>query len=265
MRDLSLTLIQSPLYWQDTVANLAMFEEKMWALDGDHDIILLPEMFSTGFSMNPEKLAEPMGLTTFRWMKLQAERMGSVIAGSFIVKEAGHYFNRFIWMRPDGTYEKYDKRHLFRMAKEQEVYSPGQDRLIVEFEGWRICPLICYDLRFPVWSRNKYDQSSDMLEFDLLLYVANWPAPRHEAWVSLLKARAIENLCYCAGVNRIGVDGNGIDHEGGSVVYDMKGDELAGLGRSEGFQQVILEGQKLQAYRKKFPAHLDADRFEIKK
>lgn len=265
MRDLSLTLIQSPLYWQDSVANLAMFEEKMWGLDGRHDIILLPEMFTTGFSMKAEELAEPMGLTTFRWMKLQAERMKAVVAGSYIVKEGGQYYNRFIWMRPDGSYEQYDKRHLFRMAKEQEVYSAGQERLIVDYEGWRICPLICYDLRFPVWSRNHYHQSSASLAYDVLLYVANWPAPRHDAWISLLKARAIENLCYCAGVNRIGQDGNGIDHNGGSMVFDMKGNELVNLGGGEGFQQVTLEASALQAYREKFPAHLDADRFELKK
>ncbi len=263
MNDLRLALIQSPLYWENGVANLAMFEEKMSVLDGPQDIILLPEMFSTGFTMNAEKLAEPMNLTTFRWMKFQAERLQAVVAGSFIVKENGKYFNRFIWMRPDGTHESYDKRHLFRMAREEQVYSPGKERLVVEHQGWKICPMICYDLRFPVWSRNRREGGG--LSYDVLLYVANWPAPRHTAWESLLKARAIENLCYAAGVNRIGTDGNGIDHQGGSMAFDMKGRVIADAGEQEGSCQVVFPADDLQRYREKFPAFLDADEFEIKK
>lgn len=264
MRDLRLTLLQSPLHWQDTGANLAMFEEKLAGLDGPQDIILLPEMFSTGFSMAAAKLAEPMNLTTFRWMKLQAGRLQSVVAGSYIVRENGHFYNRFIWMRPDGSWDQYDKRHLFRMAEEQKVYTPGNDRLIVELEGWKICPMVCYDLRFPVWSRNRFLEEENCLEYDLLLYVANWPAPRHQAWDNLLRARAIENLCYCAGVNRIGTDGNEVSYQGGSMAIDMKGSVLADLGEKEDARQVILSAGELSAYRKKFPAHLDADRFEIK-
>ena len=265
MRDLRITLIQSPLYWQDPVANLAMFEEKISALEGAQDIILLPEMFTTGFTMNARDFSEPMNLTTFRWMKFQAKKTKAVIAGSFIVRENNQYFNRFLWMQPDGSHASYDKRHLFRMAGEDKVYAPGSDRVIVEWEGWRICPLVCYDLRFPVWSRNVYDPEYEKMDFDVLLYVANWPAPRHEAWSGLLKARAIENVCYCAGVNRVGEDGNGIQYAGGSSGFDMKGQELGNLAQKEGFMQLVLSAEALTRYRTKFPAHLDADRFEIKK
>ncbi len=264
MHDLSLTLIQTPLHWQDPVANLAMFEEKMWQLEGDHDIVILPEMFSTGFSMRAPELAEAMGLTVFRWMKMQAGRLNAVVTGSYIVKENGNYYNRLVWMRPDGSYEYYDKRHLFRMASEQEIYSAGSERLVTEWKGWRICPMICYDLRFPVWSRNVWKNEVQRLDYDLLFYVANWPAPRHNAWTSLLRARAIENLCYTAGVNRLGEDGNGMDHLGGSMIFDMKGNELLDLGQGEAFQTVRLSAEELRNYREKFPAHLDADGFDIK-
>jgi predicted amidohydrolase len=263
MKDLSLTLIQTSLHWEEPVANLAMLEEKLWRLEGSQEVVLLPEMFNTGFTMNAEKVAEPMGLTTFRWMKQQAQRMDAVIAGSYIVKESGKFYNRFIWMQPDGDFQYYDKRHLFRMAEEHDTFSAGQERLIISYKGWRICPMVCYDLRFPVWSRNNLLENG--MEYDLLLYVANWPAPRKSAWEILLKGRAIENLAYCAGVNRIGVDGNETSYEGSSVIIDPKGNVLSDAGGEEGVCSAVLSREQLESYRTKFPAYLDADRFEIKK
>jgi omega-amidase len=263
MEDISLTLIQTPLYWEDPVANLAMLEEKLWQLQGEQEIILLPEMFTTGFTMNAASLAEPMGLTTFRWMKQQSERMSAIIAGSFIAKEDGQYYNRFLWMRPDGSYDLYDKRHLFRMAREEQVFTAGKQRLVVTHKGWRICPMVCYDLRFPIWSRNSYLHESERMDYDILLYVANWPAPRKLAWESLLRGRAIENLCYCAGVNRIGKDGNNIRYDGMTMAIDPKGQTLVSFDDREEVNKVVFSWKELSDYRLKFPAYLDADEFHL--
>lgn len=261
MQDLNVTLIQTELHWQSSGANLAMLEEKIWQIDEPTDLILLPEMFSTGFSMETAQLAEPMNFTTFKWMKQMAEQTKSVVTGSIIIKENGQYYNRLIWMRPDGTFETYDKRHLFRMANEQQYFSEGNEKIIISLNGWNICPLICYDLRFPVWSRNR--TNIDSLAYDVLIYVANWPAPRVNAWDVLLKARAIENLSYCIGVNRVGEDGDGRDYPGHSAVIDPKGQSLYDLGEIEAIKTVTLSKEDLINYRKKFPAHLDSDEFEI--
>ncbi|MBD0257717.1 MAG: nitrilase family protein, partial [Cytophagales bacterium] len=191
MNDLRVTLIQTALHWESPEANLAMLEEKLWLIGEPTDVVVLPEMFTTGFTMNAPALAEPMNLTAFKWLKGQAARTGAVVTGSYIVKENGRYFNRLVWMQPDGVYYVYDKRHLFRMAHEHDTYAAGRERLVVEWKGWRICPMVCYDLRFPVWSRN-----DARAPYDLLLYVANWPGIRRSAWKTLLRARAIENLAY---------------------------------------------------------------------
>ena len=263
MQDITISLIQTKLHWQEPDANLAMLEEKIWQIKGKPDLIILPEMFNTGFSMQAEKLAEPMNSKTFRWMKQQAAQSGAVVTGSFIVKEEGKYFNRLIWMEPDGNYATYDKRHLFRMADEHHHFNMGKQRLIRELKGWRICPMVCYDLRFPVWSRNLTAEGE--LAYDLLLYVANWPEARSSAWNILLQGRAVENLCYVAGVNRVGKDGNNISYNGCSTVVDPKGQRLYYAEDCETIHTLTLEAENLLTYRKKFPAYLDADRFSLEK
>ena len=254
---LHLTLLQTSLHWENPTANRAMLEEKIFALPEKTDLIVLPEMFTTGFSMNAKALAEPMNLTTFRWLKQMAAQTDAVVTGSYIVQEKGQFYNRLIWMEPDGSFDVYDKRHLFRMAGEELTYAGGTKRLVKSWRGWNICPLICYDLRFPVWSRNAG------LEYDLLLYVANWPAARSTAWNALLQARAIENLSYVAGVNRVGEDGNGHRYAGDSSVIDPKGEVLFRQNQTETVFQTTLSLDELRAYRERFPANRDADDFRI--
>lgn len=258
MQNLTVTLIQTELFWENPEANRAMLEEKIAGLDQPTDLIVLPEMFTTGFTMAPERVAEPMGLTTFRWLKQQAAQTRAVVTGSYVVREGGKFYNRLVWMQPDGTYFTYDKRHLFRMAGEHEHYAAGTNRLVVEWKGWRICPLICYDLRFPVWSRNG---GPGGLEFDFLLYVANWPAARAGHWNALLQARAIENLCYAAGVNRVGDDGTGKTYAGESALIDFRGERLFSRKDAEIVHTQTLNRDDLLAYRERFPAYLDADVF----
>ncbi|MEZ0538502.1 amidohydrolase [Fibrella arboris] len=260
---MNITLLQTDLHWQDPVANRAMLEEKLFTLPEPTDLIVLPEMFTTGFTMDARAVAEPMNLTTFKWLKQMAAQTNAVVTGSYVVQENGGptgraFYNRLIWMEPDGQFATYDKRHLFRMAGEDKTYSAGTLRLVREWRGWRICPLICYDLRFPVWSRNR-QIAPDQLDYDLLLYVANWPAPRQQPWDTLLQARAIENLSYVAGVNRVGTDGNGHPYRGGSALIDFKGDVLFRHYDSEAIHQQTLSLDDLQAFRAKFPAYLDAD------
>lgn len=263
MQDLKITLIQSPLHWKDSSANLAMFEEKLWQIEEQTDLIILPEMFSTGFSMDSQELAEPMNFTTTRWLKQMAEQKQAAICGSVIIKEDKNYYNRLLWVEPTGRVKHYDKRHLFRMADENKHFSAGDTKLIVEWRGWRICPMICYDLRFPVWSRNTPISDLHRMNYDLLLYVANWPAPRVNAWDTLLQARAIENLAYCAGVNRIGEDGNEVAYLGHTAAYDFKGQELVFLGEKEGMSTITLKAEDMQKFRGKFPTYLDADKFTL--
>lgn len=257
MQPLNITLIQSALHWEKPDANMAMFEEKIWTIDKKTDLIVLPEMFTTGFSMNAEPLAEMMNFRAFKWMKQMASQTAAVIAGSVIIKEKGNFFNRLIWMTPEGNFFTYDKRHLFRMAGEDEIFTAGKDKIIVSLKGWKICPLICYDLRFPVWSRNVKN------EYDLLLFVANWPSSRRIAWNTLLRARAIENLSYVVGLNRVGTDGKGIDYSGDSAVIDFKGEELIVLNNQENIQSCTLSNEDLIAFREKFPADRDADSFSL--
>jgi predicted amidohydrolase len=264
MQNLRVTLIQSDLYWEEIDANLSSFEEKIWKVGQDTDVIVLPEMFNTGFTMNARKHAEAMNMKTFRWMKQMASQTRALILGSFIVAEGDKYYNRLLWMEPDGNFRKYDKRHLFRMGDEHNTYTTGENRLVALWKEWRICPLICYDLRFPVWSRNRFDAVSKRMEYDLLIYVANWPSVRVEAWDSLLKARAIENLCYSVGVNRVGTDGNGVASNGHSAVYSPKGEALFFQGDGEVIKTVELNAESLQSYREKFPAYLDADDYSLK-
>jgi len=258
MQDLRVTTIQTNLYWNDIQANLSNLEEKIWSLSNQTDLIILPEMFTTGFTMEVNKLAEHSNLTTFRWMKQMAAQTNAVICGSYIVAENQQFFNRLVWMQPDGKYEKYDKKHLFRMADEHQFYTAGNEKLLVKLKGWVINPMICYDLRFPVWSRNTIEN-----QYDIAIYIANWPQKRALHWNALLKARAIENLCYTIGVNRVGNDGKGIHYAGDTSVIDMKGEIIYTQSEIEEIKTITLNHENLIDYRKAFPAYLDADKFEI--
>lgn len=263
MENLRITLIQTALHWEDPVANRAMLEEKIWSMGEQTDVILLPEMFTTGFTMNAAAVAEPMHVHTTRWMRQMADQTGALLLGSVIIREENHFFNRLIWMEPGGRTRHYDKRHLFRMAEEHQVFTGGSARLVEEWKGWRICPLICYDLRFPVWSRNRKDGQEGGMAYDILIYVANWPQPRISAWDTLLRARAIENLSYVAGVNRIGPDPQGTEYNGHSAVIEPRGQALWTGEEEEAVQTVVLDAGKLQEYRERFPAFLDSDTFRL--
>lgn len=269
-KDLKITTIQTSLEWENVEANLANFARHLQKIANATDLIILPEMFNTGFTMNTTGVYEEMDGRTVSWLKQKAVEKGCVITGSLIVKDRGNYYNRLVWMKPDGTYEYYDKRHLFRMADEDRHFDYGKKRLIVELNGWRICPLVCYDLRFPVWSRNS-DLSSNSSGkmgnepvYDLLIYIANWPEPRSSAWSSLLPARAIENQVYVAGLNRIGQDGKGISYSGDTAVIDPYGRKISTTqDHQESIETLSLSMQLLVEFRKKFPVAMDADHFNI--
>jgi omega-amidase len=254
MQDLKITLVQSDLHWEDIEANLAMFEEKIWQIGSTTDVIVLPEMFTTGFTMSAPKLAEHMNMRTFKWMKQMADQTGALILGSYIVTVHERYYNRLLWMEPGGHFKTYDKRHLFRMANEHKTYTAGESLLIGTWKGWR---------RFPVWSRNKWDFQTKKLSYDLMIYVANWPTARIDAWDTLLKARAIENLSYVVGVNRIGQDGHGIEHNGHSAVVSPKGDFIYSNEGADLSRTIELNANSLHAFRDRFPAYMDADEFTI--
>ena len=255
--DLELALIQTELAWHAPAANRAHFQALLEQAAGA-DLVVLPEMFSTGFSMDSAALAEPENGPSTAWLREQAAQLQAVVTGSLIIQAAdGSYRNRLLWARPDGSLAHYDKRHLFRMAGEHKHFAAGEEQLLLELNGWRIRPLICYDLRFPLWSRDPHHT-------DLLLYTANWPAARRQHWNRLLPARAIENLCYVAAVNRIGTDGKGHPYSGDSQVLDFQGDALLEAGDADGVFRATLRAGELAAYRKRFPAYLDADDFELK-
>lgn len=261
MKDLTISLFQADLHWEEIDANLAMFEEMIWSID-QSDLIVLPEMFTTGFSMSAEKLAEPPGGKTFKWMRQMATQRQVAVTGSYMIKEAGKYYNRLYFVYPDGSSQYYDKKHLFNLADEGDAFTPGMERTIIDYKGWRIHPMICYDLRFPVWARSRKTEDQ-MYEYDLLLYVANWPDTRVNAWDTLLKARAIENLSYCAGVNRIGSDQAPKNYNGHSAAYSPKGDELVFSDGESIILTATLSAEELQSYRKNFPFQADADDFSI--
>ncbi|WP_305879837.1 amidohydrolase [Pseudomonas sp. CC6-YY-74] len=254
--DLELALIQTELTWQDPAANRAHFQALLEQARGA-DLIVLPEMFSTGFSMDSAALAEPENGPTSQWLLAQAARIQAVICGSLIIQATdGTYRNRLLWARPDGSLAHYDKRHLFRMAGEHKHYAAGEEQVLLEVKGWQVRPLICYDLRFPVWSRDSHDT-------DLLLYTANWPAARRQHWNRLLPARAIENLCYVAAVNRVGQDGKGHAYSGDSQVLDFQGETLLAAVDADGVFRLSLKAAELAAYRERFPAYRDADEFTL--
>jgi predicted amidohydrolase len=258
MSGLRVSLLQQPLVWHDPAANRAHFEAQLAPLAGCTDLVVLPEVFTTGFSMQVASLGEAMGGPTTVWLTHLAARLDAAITGSVITADAGRYYNRLLWALPSGALRHYDKRHLFRLGAEHEHFTPGREAWSILWRGLRICPLVCYDLRFPVFSRRRAG-----LEYDLLVYVANWPAARADAWRQLLRARAIENQAYVVGVNRVGADGHGVAHAGDSAAIDFLGRTLAQAGDAPATVNVELERAPLEAYREKFPAHLDADRFTL--
>lgn len=257
MDTLRITLVQSHLDWHEPTSNLARFTDLVAPLGGKTDVIILPEMFTTGFTMLPNEVAEPMQGPTVSWMQSSAEQLNAVITGSIVVEENGQYYNRLLWVEPGGRILHYDKRHLFAMAGEADHYEAGSERLIIDYAGWRICPLICYDLRFPVWSRNTQ-------EIDLLIYVANWPSTRAGDWTTLTQARAIENQCYVAAVNRIGEDANGYPYRGDSTLIDPGPRRV--LCQLEGVEAVTtlsLAKSELVAFREGLPFLRDQDGFRL--
>ncbi|MGO4919381.1 amidohydrolase [Maribacter spongiicola] len=252
---LKIALIQSSLHWENPSANRGMFGDKIEQIEQDIDLIVLPEMFTTGFTMSPANIDNQEGLITLDWMIKMADYKKSAVIGSTVFYDNGNYYNRLFFVKPNGEYDSYDKRHTFTLAGEHEKYTAGTERLIVHFRGFAICPLVCYDLRFPVWSRNTEN-------FDVLLYTANWPTPRINAWDALLKARAIENMVYGIGVNRVGVDEVGHQYPGHSSVYDPLG-ELISLTEKEETIIVELEKEKIDLVRKKLRFLNDRDDFTI--
>lgn len=257
---LTFTLIQTVLHWEDKAANLAMLTAKINAIHEKTEVIILPEMFSTGFSMKPEILAETMDGATVNWMRKIAIEKKAIITGSLMIEEEGKFYNRLIWMLPNGNYGYYNKRHCFAFAGEDEHYTAGDKRLIAQVKGWKINLQICYDLRFPIWARQA---SNDEPEYDVLLNVANWPQRRSHAWKTLLTARAIENQCYVIGVNRVGNDGNNIYHSGDSLVIDALGETLYHKADEEDVFTITLHKNTLDETRAKLPFLKDADSFNI--
>ena len=265
MNNLRVSLVQGATRWHDPAGNRDYYGDLIAPLHGITDVVLLPETFTSGFSNDAIGDAETMDGPSVAWMRAQAARLGAALCGSVQLRVDGSVFNRLLWVAPDGTLQHYDKRHLFRYAREHERYAAGRERLTVEWKGWRICPLVCYDLRFPVYSRNRYDvERPGAPDYDLLLYVANWPAARAYAWKTLLRARAIENLCYVAGLNRVGTDGNGIDYDGDSAVIDFLGHAASECADEEVVVTTTLLADRLAAHRENFPAMLDADRFDLR-
>ncbi len=263
MDNLRISLVQGDTLWHDPEGNREYYGDLVAPLRGITDLVLLPETFTSGFSNEAIDRAEDMQGPTVAWMREQAAALGAVVTGSVQLREGDAVYNRMLWATPDGGLRHYDKRHLFTYAREHERYAPGRDRLVVELRGWRINPLVCYDLRFPVFARNTLDPETGRPDFDLQLYVANWPAARAYAWKTLLRARAIENLCYVAGLNRVGRDGNGIAYCGDSAVIDFMGTPLSECADEEVVVTTTLLADSLAAHRERFPALRDGDRFTL--
>lgn len=258
MQDLTITLMQTVLAWEDIDANLAMFDSRIDQIGPPSDLVILPEMFSTGFSMEAARLAENMDGRAVRWLRTKARTTGMHIAGSLMIEDNGHYVNRLVWARPDGGLITYDKKHLFAYAGEDKVYTAGNRLATVELKGWRIRPFICYDLRFPIWCRNLGTS------YDLAVFIANWPAKRGAHWRALLRARAIENQVFVAAVNRVGSDGNGFEYRGDSALIDPQGNLLFERAWEESTPTLHLESRLLMEYRAAFPAWKDADKYLVR-
>jgi omega-amidase len=266
MEDLKISYIQSNLHWEFPEENLRMFSRKIAGITEETDLIILPEMFTTGFTMHPSLYAQTMDGIAVEWMKETALERNCVIAGSMAMEEGVKHFNRFLWVRPDGSTEQYDKRHLFGYGGEDAHYTAGSEKLITGLKGWKVRPFVCYDLRFPVWSRNRWKQSGEKLEaeYDLAIYAANWPERRSLPWKTLLAARAMENQVYVTGVNRVGVDGEGLEYAGDSAVISFKGDLLSKPNSgTELHETITLSYKELMDFRLSFPAGRDADEFTL--
>ncbi len=263
MTPLRVAMVQGNTRWHDHAANRDYYASLIRPLRGQADLIVLPETFLSGFTNDTLANAESMQGEGISWLRDLAAEVDAVICGSLVIGENERCVNRMLWMPANGDLCWYDKRHLFRMAGEHERYGAGRDRLIVELNGWRICPQVCYDLRFPVWLRNGYDRQNGRFDYDLLIFVANWPAARRHAWRTLLQARAIENLSYCVGVNRVGVDGNQLAYAGDSALLDFLGHPMVELGAQEQVVTVTLDPAELAAHRHRFPAWMDADTFTL--
>lgn len=255
--EMKIALIQSDLVWENPKVNLDNFHKKIENLSEEVDIIVLPEMFTTGFTMNASKVAETMDGDSVSWMKNMAKNTKAVVVGSLVIQEGKKYYNRLLFVEPSGYISKYNKRHTFTLVGEDKIYTAGSEKVIIKYKGWKICPLICYDLRFPVWSRN-------IADYDVLLYVANWPKTRVSAWDALLKARAIENMSYCVGVNRVGIDGVNSEYSGHSGCYNVLGDLISSFeANEEQIEIVTLERRHIEAYRNKLKFLDDRDLFSI--
>ncbi len=265
MHDLRVSIVQGDTRWHDPEANRDYYADLIAGLRGTSDLVVLPETFTSGFSNDAIDRAEDMDGPTVAWIRAQAQALDAAVTGSVQLRTGDGVFNRMLWATPDGGLQYYDKRHLFRYANEHKRYAAGRERLTVEWKGWRINPQVCYDLRFPVFCRNRFDvERPGGMDFDLQLFVANWPAARAYAWKTLLRARAIENLCYVVGVNRVGSDGNGLHYAGDSAVLDFLGQPLSECTDAEVVATTTLRAELLAAHREHFPAMLDADRFEIR-
>jgi len=262
MQDLKIAILQTPLLWEDIQGNLDLFDKKIAEIKEDVDLIVLPEMFNTGFTMNPAACAEIPEGQTMQWLRKTAEIKNCVVVGSLAIIENKQYYNRLTWMNPDGTFQQYNKKHLFRFAGEHEVYTAGKGKITPALKGWNFRPFICYDLRFPVWGKNTFANGN--FEFDCLLYVANWADKRREAWMSLLVARAIDNQSYVIGLNRVGTDGNGVSYSGDSMVVNPRGKIILQIpAYKEATEIISLAYSEMQACRQQFPMSLDWDRFTI--
>lgn len=258
---MKVTIIQTKLHWEDPEKNRAHFGQLIDSISEKTDLIILPEMFTTGFSMRPEKVAEAHQTITYNWLKKKAAEKNAVITGSVAIEENGKYYNRLHWVAPNGSTNFYDKRHLFRIGKEDEHYTMGREKIVTRIRDWNIMPLICYDLRFPVWSRNFKNKQP---LYDVLIYIANWPEVRAYPWKQLLIARAIENQCYVIGVNRIGQDGNGYEHSGDSVIINPRGEIISKTKpHEESIETLDLDMNYLTEFRKIFPVGLDSDEFRL--
>ena len=264
MQDLRISLVQGATRWHDPAGNRAYYADLIAPLANETDLVILPETFTSGFSNDAIGQAEGMDGPTVAWIREQAAALDAAVTGSVQLRTDECVFNRLLWATPDGDLQYYDKRHLFRYAGEHKRYAAGEKRLTVEWKGWRINPLVCYDLRFPVYARNRYDvEREGQLDFDLQLFVANWPSARAYAWKTLLRARAIENLCYVAAVNRVGVDGNGLEYSGDSALIDFLGQPLVETTGVEGVVGSVASAAALAAHRERFPAMLDGDAFSL--
>jgi omega-amidase len=260
MNKLTISIVQPDIVWENPTSNRKQYDAYLKNIPANSDLLILPEMFNTGFSMNAAALAEPINGESMQWLQQWAKQLNMAIAGSLIIAENNVYYNRFVFVLPDGSHSSYDKRHLFRMGNEHLHYAAGQNRLLITYKGWKIAPFVCYDLRFPVWSR----RHAEKYPYDLLIYTANWPARRVNAWSQLLIARAIENQSYVVGVNRVGNDGKGIYHNGQSAVIDPKGSVLWAAQDHATLHSIDLDKSELDTFRAEFPAWADADDFELK-